>query len=239
MTPTDAALALLVQVLWGCNFVAAKLGVTEFPPLFLMALRFTLVAALLVPWVKVPRGQLREVFILSVLLGTIHFPLVFIGMTGIDAATASIAVQLQVPFSSLLAALLYRERLGWRRAGGMAVAFAGVAVIAGEPRLGAHLGCLALLVLGSLVFAMANIQIKRIGPIDSLALSAWLSLLAAPQLLVLSLLLERGQLEAVATARWEGWAALAYMALAATIGAYGLWYPLVRRYEVNQTMPYL
>ena len=239
MSPRDAALALLVQAIWGCNFVAAKIGLAAFPPLFLMVLRFSLVALLVAPWVRVPRGQMREIFILSVLLGTIHFPLVFAGMTGVDAATASIAVQLQVPFSSLLAALVYGERLGRRGAAGMALAFLGVALIAGEPRMADSLGSLGLLVLGSLVFAAVNIQIKRIGSIDGFTLSAWMSLMAVPQLALLSLLFERGQLATLAAAPASAWASLAYMALAATIGAYGLWYPLMRRYEVNQTMPFL
>lgn len=239
MTPRDMALALLVQALWGCNFVAAKIGLAAFPPLFLMAIRFALVAVLLVPWVRVPWGRMRGIFLFSVLLGGIHFPLVFVGMTGVDAATASIAVQLQVPFSSLLAALIYGEKLGRRGMAGMVLAFLGVVVIAEEPRMAGELGHLGLLVLGSLVFAAVNIQIKRIGSIDGFILSGWMGLMAVPQLAVLSLVLESGQSAALASAPWSGWAALAYMSVGTTIGAYGLWYPLVHRYDVNQTMPFL
>lgn len=239
MTPRDVALALTVQALWGFNFVAAKIGLAAMPPMFLMVLRFALVAALVAPWVRVPRGQMREIFFLSVLLGGIHFPLVFTGMAGVDAATASIAVQLQVPFSSLLAALIYGERLGRRGAAGMALAFLGVILIAEEPRMAENLVSLGLLVVGSLVFAAVNIQIKRIGSIDGFTLSAWVSLMAVPQLIVLSLLLEHGQVATLATAPWSAWGALAYMALGATIGSYALWYPLMHRYDINQTMPFL
>src|SRR3546814_9270170 len=49
--------------------------------------------------------------------------------------SASIAIQLQVPFASLLAAIFFKDKLGWRRGFGMLIAFFGVAVIAGEPRL--------------------------------------------------------------------------------------------------------
>src|SRR3546814_3213789 len=59
----------------------------------------------------------------------------FHGLKTVDAGTASIAIQLQVPFASLLAAIVFKDKLGWRRALGMAIVFIGVAVIAGEPRL--------------------------------------------------------------------------------------------------------
>ena len=39
-----------------------------------------------------------------------------------------------MPFAALLAAVVFKDMLGWRRALGMAVAFGGVALIAGEPR---------------------------------------------------------------------------------------------------------
>ncbi|MBI1207169.1 MAG: EamA family transporter [Azospirillum sp.] len=239
MSFRDSLIALAVVALWGCNFAVAKFGLTEFPPLFLMVLRFSLVALLLVPFVAVPVGRLRQVFLLSVSLGGLHFPLIFSGLADLDAATASIAVQLEVPFASLLAALVFKDMLGWRRSAGMLVAFAGIAIIAGEPRLAGRLGPLALVVAASFAFAVASIQIKALGPINGFALNGWIALFAVPQLLVGSLLLESGQLAALAAADWRGWGAVLYMALISTIVAYGAWYFLVGRYPVNQTMPWL
>jgi O-acetylserine/cysteine efflux transporter len=46
--------AVDVPLLWGYQFVAINLGVTEFPPLFFLALRFLAIALLLVPFVKKP-----------------------------------------------------------------------------------------------------------------------------------------------------------------------------------------
>jgi len=239
MTPQDVGLALLVMALWGLNFVAAKIGLAEFPPMLLMGMRFTLVAALLLPFVRMPRGKMRGIFLLSVILGTVHFPLMFNGIKGLDAATASVAAQLQVPFASLLAALFFKDKLGWKRAFGMVVAFAGVLLIAGEPRLAGNLTPLVLVVLASLAFALASVQIKRLGAVDGFALNAWMGLFAAPQLLVLSLLLERGQVEAITNATLWGWGALVFIAVMATIVAYGLWYRLLRRYDVNQAVPFM
>ena len=231
-------MALIVMVIWGFNFAVAKFGLREFSPMFLMCLRFAGVAVVLLPFVRVPWGQMKEIFILSVLLGSLHFPLMFTGLTGVDAATASIAIQLQVPFSSILAAILYRDKLGWKRGLGMAISFAGVIVIAGEPRALDNTFYLGLVIVAALVFSIVNIQIKRIGDINGFTLNGWMAVMAAPQLLVATLVMETGQWEQLQSATWLGWSSIAYMAVMVTIVSYLMWYPLVRKYPVNQTMPW-
>src|SRR3546814_2272947 len=75
----------------------------------------------------------------------------FHGLKTVDAGTASIAIQLQVPFASLLAAIVFKDKLGWRRALGMAIAFIGVAVIAGEPRLAGQYLALGFVIIASFI----------------------------------------------------------------------------------------
>jgi O-acetylserine/cysteine efflux transporter len=156
----------------------------------------------------------------------------------LDGSTAALLSQSQVPFAALLAAVFFRDRLGWRRVLGLGVAFAGVVMIVGEPRFGNDLLPPLLILAGSFFWAFANILIKRLGSIEGFALSGWFSLFAAPQLLVLSLLLEHGQGPALRAAGAAGWGSVVYGALAVTILSYALWYPLIRRYPVNQTMPF-
>jgi O-acetylserine/cysteine efflux transporter len=55
MSAIQIVCAVAVPLLWGYQFVAIKVGVTEFPPLFFLALRFLAIALLLVPFVKRPR----------------------------------------------------------------------------------------------------------------------------------------------------------------------------------------
>ncbi len=231
-------LAVFIMAIWGFNFAVAKSGVEEMPPLFLTALRFALVAFLMVWFVRPPRGYLRAVMALSVTMGSLHFGLMFTGLTRVDASVAAIAIQLQVPFAAILAAALFKDRLGWRRAAGMAVAFAGILLIVGEPRVRTELVYLLCVIGASFVWATANVQIKALDEIDGMTLNAWISLFAAPQLLVLSLLFEDGQLEAAAAATWVGWGSIVYMAVVTTMFAYGLWYGLIGRYPTNQTMPF-
>ncbi len=109
MRPLHVAIFVAIMAIWGLNFVIAKIGLQQLPPLLMMALRWVLVAVLLLPFVKPPRGRWRQVMLVSVTLGFLHFALMFTGLQHIDASTAAIAIQLQVPFAALLSAVIFKD----------------------------------------------------------------------------------------------------------------------------------
>ncbi|MEX1204451.1 MAG: EamA family transporter [Dongiaceae bacterium] len=239
MTPWDIALLVGVTVVWGINFAVVKAGLLQMPPIFFVALRFVVVALVLAPFLRLPARGFGRLLALSFTLGALHFSLMFVGLRSLDVATAAIAIQLQVPIAALLAALFFGDRLGWRRLLGMAAAFAGVALIAGEPRFDGDLLPLALVVAAACVWSVANIQIKQLGDdVEVLALNGWVALLGAPQLLIVSLLIERGQIAAMMAADWQVWGAIAYQTLLVTVFGYGIWTHAMRRFPINQVMPF-
>jgi O-acetylserine/cysteine efflux transporter len=240
MLPHHLALMLLVQLLWGVNFAIAKFGLDHFAPIFFVALRFSLVAVLLVFVVGLPkRGMLRQLLPLSVTMGVMHFTLIFLGMQNLDAATSSIAVQLQTPFAAIMAAFFFGETLGWRRILGMIVAFAGVLLIAGEPRFSDNPWPLLAVIAAALVWAIGNIQVKALGEsVDAVQLNGWIAILAAPQLLIASWLIEGPQWAHIPEVDWQGWGALLFQAVVIAIFTYWIWYNMMRRYPVNQVMPF-
>ena len=239
MRPSDIGLALLVMLIWGFNFTVVKVGVGAMPPIFFVALRFALVALLMIGFVAVPRAQLRQIAWLALVLGGIHFTTMFTAISLVDSGTAAVVVQLQVPFAAILAAIVFKDRIHWRSALGMVLAFAGVVVIAGEPRLGGGLPAMSLMVVASMAFAVANIQIKSLGAVDGHALNAWTALFAAPLLFVISFSLENGQIEALRALDWSGAGALAYQVIAMVVVSYWIWYRLLARYTVSQVMPFM
>lgn len=233
------AMALAVPFLWGINVVAVKIGALQIPPLFLLALRFLIVAGLTLPFARPPRweafGSLAAV---SITLGVGSFGLLFLGVARADVSSVAIAGQLGAPFSTALAVILFRERLGWRRIVGMALAFAGVVVLAGAPRSAGNLAGLGLVVASSVAWAVANILLKRYGPFDTLKLTAWGAVCTAPPLLLLSALFEHGQVAALGQASPTAWGALAFIAIGSSIVAYGFWYYLLNRFAVSQVVPF-
>ncbi|WP_374366869.1 DMT family transporter [Dongia sp.] len=240
MKPQHLALMLLCQFIWGVNFVAAKIGLAHFEPLFFVALRFSLVALLLLPVVGLPKRKLLQLLPLSLTMGVMHFSLIFTGMRYLDAATSSIAVQLQVPFAAIMAAFFFKETLGWRRILGMTVAFAGVVLIAGEPRFGGgNLWPLLSVIGAALVWATANVQVKALGEeFDAVQLNAYIAILAAPQLLLVSFLIEGNQWPNIVNVGLAGWGALLFQSVVVAIFSYWIWYNMMRRYPVNQVMPF-
>lgn len=238
MRVSDLLLVLVVMVIWGLNFVVAKWGLAQFPPIFMMGLRWALVAAVLLPFVRAPRRKLGQILLISFTLGSLHFSLMFTGLKGTDAAVAAIATQMQVPFAALIAAIVLKDRLGWRRATGMALAFVGIVIMAGEPRHAVNLLPILLVIAASFMWAVANVQIKQLGTVDGFGLNAYLGLFAAPQLFLISAMLEQGQLDALRNADWVGWSAIVYMAILVTVISYVMWYRILRRYPVNQAMPF-
>jgi O-acetylserine/cysteine efflux transporter len=234
----DLLAALTVVVLWGLNFVAAKTALAVVPPLLLTSIRFFCVALVLVPFFRPRLEQLPGIAGIGLMLGCGHFGLLLVGLSGMDAATTAIVTQLGVPFSVLLAWLAFGESLGVARVLGLIMAFAGVALLAGEPTL-PHWLPFAIAVISMVCWAISNVQVKKLGSIPPLALNGWMALFAAPMLLVMSLATESGHGEALARAleHWPVLAGLAYTIIASSLVAYSLWYRLLARHSMSQVVP--
>lgn len=239
MSLLQIACAVAVPLLWGYQFVAIKVGVTEFPPLFFLALRFLAIALLLIPFVKRPtRQQAGAVVAISIFLGGLNFGLFYAGLQLGSGSMSAIAYQLTTPFTILLAWPLLAEKPSWETIAGVAIAFLGVIVLAAGPGHSANLLPLVLVVGAAFAFAVSNILTKRHGPFDPLMLMGWSSLLTVPQVMVMSLLLEHGQRNSLVLADERGWLALAYTIFIGGIIGFGLWFWLIARCSMNRIAPF-
>jgi O-acetylserine/cysteine efflux transporter len=239
MKPLDIFCAVSVAVIWGMGFVVAKAGMSHFSPILLMGLRFTLTAACLLYFFRPPPGLFRQLFWISLVSAALQYSLTFNGVRGIDASTAALLVQLEVPFGLLMAWLVFGERISVRQGLGMLVAFAGAVLIIGEPKLAGDLVYAFLVIGGAFTWAVGQIMIKKLGNIGGFRLLSGVSLFAAPQLFLASWLFEEQQWEQIYTASAGAWGAVIYLGLVMTALGYGLWYRLLGHYSVNQVMPFL
>ena len=239
ITVRDIGLALAVPIIWGMGIVFAKAGLDEFPPLFLMSMRFIVSAVLLCWFFPPPIGQLRAIFLVALVSATIQYGLTFYGLAGLDASTAVLFMQLEVPFSAACAAIFLNDKLGWKRAGGLVVAFFGVALIAGAPSLRNQLFPAFLVIAGVFTWAIGQVMIKKMVKITGFQLIAWVSVFAGPQMLVSSLILESDHLSLLKNATLIGWGSVIYMGIVMTALGYGIWYHLLKKYDMNQVVPFL
>jgi EamA-like transporter family. len=238
IAPRDLAFLIVINLIWGLNLIAAKIGVQHFPPILFTGLRFLSVALLLVPMLRAHRGQMHTLVAAAALTGPVAFALLFVGLRKAqDASTVAIATQLGVPFSTLLSVWLLGEKIRWKRRLGIALAFGGIVIIGFDPRVIEYWEGLALVVLSAFFSSLGLIYVKRLRNIRPLELQVWTAATGAPVLLILSLLLESGQLDAIRSAGWMGWGALAFTVLMSSLVAHTGWYYLIGRYPVTSLSP--
>ncbi len=232
-------MGVMVAVLWGSGFLFAKVAIEHFPPILLMALRFTVTALVLVWFVPIPKQQLGRLFWVALIGAAVQYSLTFTGLKHIYASTAIIVIQLEVPFAVLIAVVFLKDRVDLIKIAGMALAFVGVIVIAGEPHLQGDLFWVFMVGCGAFTWAIGQVMIKSLGPVGGFTLIAWIAVFAAPQLYIASWLVEDQQIAAVREATWVVWAVVAYMGVVMTAVGYAMWYHLLGKYPVYQVAPFL
>lgn len=239
MRPSEVAMALCVPLIWGMGLVFAKAAISHFPPILLMALRFSLTALVLVWFVQVPLGNLRRLFVIAIVAAAIQYSLTFTGLKGLDAGIAALIVQLEVPFLVLLGALLLGEKPGLRKWIGISIAFAGMGLMAYQGNFGASLLSVLLVIGGGFFWALGQVMVRKLNDIQGLQVTAWVAVFATPQLFVMSMVFESGQIEAIRNADSVVWGAVIYLGIVMTAVGYFLWNTLIRRHEVGTVAPFL
>ncbi len=236
---TDVLLALVVALCWGFNFVVIKVGLDSFPPILFSALRFTCAAfpAMFI-W---GRGGIQWRWILSMglILGTIMFTLLFIGMhLGMPAGLSSIVLQVQVVFTLILSGLILRDWPSLWQKLGITIAFAGIGLLVFDKYETASFAGMLFVIGSGFAWAIANILMKQCGSIDMFRLMIWMSLVPPIPLVLVSLIFEKGQIQALGHISLSGWGAVFYTGLISTVLAYSLWGKLFQRYSANVVAPF-
>ena len=234
----DLAFLLGINLIWGLNLIASKIGVAQLPPIFFTALRFTSIAIFLIPLLRLYRGQMTNLLLAAALTGPAAFALLFVGVSKVkDASMVAIASQMGVPFSTLLSIWLLGETIRWRRRLGISLAFGGIMIIGFDPRVFTYWEGLMLVVGSCFVSSLGLIYVKRLLNIRALELQAWIAIVGGPILLLTSLSIESNHWQAMQHADWRAWSALAFTTILSSLVAHTGWYYLVSRYPVTSLSP--
>jgi O-acetylserine/cysteine efflux transporter len=240
VSPAHVGLAVLVACVWGVAFVATKIGLESFSPPALAALRFLIAAvpALVLARPPIPWPPLIGV---GLFLFTGQFLFQFFGIArGMPAGLAAIVVQTQALFTIVFAALALGERPTQRQLGGTALALGGLALIAGTVGQDLSAVGLVLTTLSAISWAVGNVLVKRLPPVETLNLTVWLSLVPPLPALAIALVSDGPDelARALGSASWLGLAAALYLGLIATVLAYAIWGMLLRRYPAAAVAPF-
>jgi len=215
-----------------------KLSVDDARPLTAVALRYCIVLFVCLPWLRWLPGRMGIVLVTGVVAGAL-----FMGLGGLSFALAdnvsalAIAGQLGVPFSLLLAVVLYREQIRWPRITAVALCFAGVAVMGFDPAIAREGVAVALTVAAALAWAAGNLLFRKLAGISVLTIHAWLALVSAPLLFAASLAFEPGAVAHIPDLKLATWGWLTYSALGASLLGHGGMSGLFQRYPVSVVSP--
>ena len=245
MPRSHRLLAVLVAVLWGVNFLAIRTSLEHFPPFLLVALRWSVLAVPTLLLIPRPRVPVRWLVGYGLGFGVAQFALLYWGMaTGMPTGLASLVLQASAPFTVLLGAAFLREPLTRRRALGVGVAVAGLAVVGSQRFAGASALPFLLSVAGGFGWAIGNICSRQAQAPNPFHLTMWMTVVPPLPMFALSLLVEGP--ERVGAALGTAFTAdarpavlaLLYTCLPATVLASGLWTWLMTRHPASTVAPF-
>ena len=248
----------LVILIWALNFIAAKIGLWSLPAITLASFRVVLAGAVMLPFYlfcsRLPafaeaaqsrrhRFTLRDfwTFLYMGFFGvTINQVCFIVGLRYTSVSHAAVIVGMGPIYTLIFAVLFQLERATWRKAMGMAIALAGIAILASENGISAHSPSVlgdAITMTGSIGFAMYVVLGKRLAErYDPLTMTAFSHYAGA--LIVLPVAIYRaaslGSAEHWRAIAWTGWAAILYMAIFSSALAYLFYFWLLRYLEASQ-----
>ena len=240
MSFRDILIALSVPILLGFGFVIAKPAMQYFPPYLLMGLRFTIPALILVWWFPIPKGLFLDLFKVSFIGSTLQYGLTYTGLNIIDASSAVLLIQLEVPFGIIIAFFLLKEIPSIKNIIGLGIAFIGVFILTGAPNLeGKFIGVL-LTLSGAFTWSLGAVMAKPISKkIGAFALMTWLCVFSGPILILVSVIFNGNPMQYILSANFYSWLTVIYLGLFMQPAAYGAWYYVLSRYPINKVMPVL
>jgi O-acetylserine/cysteine efflux transporter len=238
--PVDICLAVLVAVIWGLAFVAARIALDEFSPELMTALRFAIAA--------VPCLFVRKPDISWPLLIAISFTL-FLGQFlaqaygiahGVPVGLSSVIVQSQALFTIAFAVIAFREWPTPRQGLGIGIAAAGLLMICGTVGYDFSGGAFAVLMICPIAFAVGNLLLRQARQVPMFDLFAWLCLTAAVPMFALTLVLDGPQStwHALVHMSRTGLVCMLVIGAVSTCIAYWLWGRLLRDYTAAQVVPF-
>jgi O-acetylserine/cysteine efflux transporter len=245
MSLRDRLLALFVVVCWGLNFPATALALEHFPPFFLVALRFSIIAIPTLLFIPRPKVPFRWLLGVGLGIGTLQFAFLYLGMAaGMPSGLASIVLQASAPFTVLIAGVWLRERITARQAVGIAIAVIGLGVIAFHRSQVAALLPVVLTLCGALGWAIGNVSSRKAQAPNALHLTLWMSVIPPLPMIAVALWFEGparigdSLVTALTLEALPSVLGLLYIVVVATIVGYGIWNGLLSRYPSSTVAPF-
>ncbi|WOK37054.1 DMT family transporter [Sphingomonas sp. C3-2] len=228
----------MMNILWGLNIIAVKMGVEAAGPFTAAVLRQVIVFAICAPALRIVPGRMRDLLLLGVLSGGVFYAFVNWSLAvATNVSALAIAGQLGAPFSLILAVIFLGERIHITRIIGMFLSFLGVVLLVFDPAAGKEIPGLLLTAIGSVIWAMSSLLQRRIRGVPILTIYAWMGLMGTLVLLPIAMWQEPEMLRAVPDLRVRDMGWIVFSAIGSTICGLGAMSWLLQRHPVTTVVP--
>lgn len=237
--------AASIAVIWGVNFLAINASLGHFPPFFLVALRWLLLAVPALLLVPRPKVQMRWLVGYGLGFGVAQFVFLYWAMNaGMPVGLTSLVLQASAPFTVVLGAVFLRERLTPLRVIGVVMAVVGLGIVGSQRFAGATWVPFLLTLLAGLGWAFGNVCARQARAPNPFHLMMWMSVVPPIPMLALAFAVEGPARigASLATAftpeALPAVLGLLYTVLPATVLGSGLWTWLMTRYPAGAVAPF-
>lgn len=232
------AVALIVDVMFALNVVAMKVVVDATAPFLSVALRMGAVFLLCAPAFRLVPGRNGALMLYGLLNGGLFLLLMNVALAmATNVGALAIAGQLSVPFSLVLGALIFGERLSRRKMAGVALAFGGVALLVFDPHIVSEVPAVLVMAAAAMAWGGGTLIQRRLGGISVMNIQAWNGLMGMAVLAPFALLLERPAIAGLGgvSAEAAGW--FAFSCIGSTVVGQGALAWLLQRFPISTVMP--
>ena len=231
---------VLVAAIWGSSFVGVKIALKHAGPLTIAALRYSIAAILLFPWVlkarkrasSLHRSDWRKLTLIGFSQYAIGNGALFLALQTVSSTTASLAISL-VPIPIVLLEIFHlKERPSRVHLAGILVAIAGSAVFFSSGLHGTTLASLGLLALATISFSFMPVlgrDLTRKQAVSTIELTGIPLAIGGGALLVLAAVFEGLPRLPIQT-----WGIIVALALVNTLVAYLLFNHALRRLRAGE-----
>jgi len=230
----DILLAVMIAVCWAFNLVVIKFAIQGISPLTFGFLRFLFVAFPLVFFIKRPNVSLAKLVTVGLVLGVAKFAFLFKGIEqGVGVGIASLTLQTQVLFTSLIAFLVFGYRLSKREIIGILISMSGIAIFASKSFEEANFFGFSLILISALTWGISNNLCKTLKGVDMLSLTVWMSLVPPIPYFLLSQIWEGSDtfFLSIQSISFRELSATSYIAYIATLFGLTGWTWLMRQHH--------
>ncbi|MEO0347794.1 MAG: DMT family transporter [Pseudomonadota bacterium] len=239
MKTIDIMLLLLINLLWGGCYIVTKEMLYLVKPLTLAALRFTVVAGCLLPYLKKPQIKLPNLLLTAVMLSVGHIYLSQVVLdSGMAVSTMVVILELGVPLTSVFTYFMLNQSFTRYHLLGFVLAILATMVIFGTPEVLSNITPALLAVVSSLTIAYVNVFITKHQQIDVSQMVGWLAVLSTPVMWLLAFAYgEHITMSMLFNTKLI--LGLIFLSVISVVFAEVKFYDLMRQYTVNKVVIFL